>query len=246
VHPALAHTSHRPWPLPDTPWKWRQTWHDLLFAHWPVPVSAVRRFVPQWLNVQEHSGTTWIGLLPFRMTGVTLRGVPSLPFFSAFPEMNLRLYVECDGKPGVWFISLDAARFAAVVTARRFAFLPYFHSRMVCASAGEDVRYSSTRRRDGVEFKGAYGPDGVVVTSSPGTLEHFLTERYCLYTQGPSGVPLRMNIHHLPWPLQHAHAALEVNRVAEPQGITLPDTAPLLHFSRRLEVIGWGFEPITV
>src|SRR5262245_20084749 len=118
THPAFERIDHRPWPLPTAPWIWRQTWHDLLFAHWPVPASALRSLVPDWLTIQEYSGTAWVGLLPFTMTGVTLRGVPSLPAVSHFPEMNLRLYVERDGKPGIWFVSLDAARRSAVYAAR--------------------------------------------------------------------------------------------------------------------------------
>lgn len=246
MHSALAHTSHRPWLLPETPWKWRQTWHDLLFAHWPVPASALRRFVPDWLTIQEHSGSSWVGLVPFRMTGVTLRSVPSLPWLSQFPEMNLRLYVERDGKPGVWFISLDAARWPAVVVARRFAFLPYFHSTMRCVREGETIRYSSIRQQTPrVEFEATYAASGSVQSSQPGSLDHFLTERYCLYAEDPHGRQLRMDIHHEQWPLQPATAAFITNRVAQPQGIDLPDAAPLLHFSRRLDVIGWGYDVIS-
>ena len=181
MHPALTRTSHRPWPMPDTPWMWRQTWHDLLFAHWPVPVAAVRPLVPDWVTVQEYGGTSWIGLVPFRMTGVTLRGVPSLPVLSHFPEMNLRVYVERDGKPGVWFVSLDAARRSAVTAARVFAHLPYFFARMRVRTDGETVDYSSVRAGNRqVAFAASYAPCGPVYESQRGSLEHFLTERYCL------------------------------------------------------------------
>lgn len=244
VHPALARTSHRPWPMPSSGWLWRQTWHDLLFAHWPVPVAAIRSLVPGWLAVQECSGSSWVGVVPFRMTGVTLRYVPALPVLSHFPEMNLRLYVERDGKPGVWFVSLDAGRRSAVTAARALAHLPYFFSRMRSRAEGESVAYSSVRAGSHVAFEGRYAPAGSVRETTPGSLEHFLTERYCLYTQDRRGRRFRLNIHHQPWPLQPAEAAFVTNRVAQPQGIALPDTAPLLHFSRRLDVIGWGLERI--
>ena len=94
MHPALRRTDHRPWPLPRRPWRWRQRWEDLLFAHWPVPASALRRFIPPALSVQELDGTSWVGLVPFRMTGVMHRPLPDLPWVSAFPELNLRLYSE--------------------------------------------------------------------------------------------------------------------------------------------------------
>jgi uncharacterized protein YqjF (DUF2071 family) len=220
---------------------WRQTWHDLLFAHWPVAASVIRPLVPGWLNIDEYGGTSWVGVVPFRMTGVTLHGVPSLPVLSHFPEMNLRVYVERDGKAGVWFISLDATRLAAVWAARRFAHLPYYLARMNVTADGDSVVYSSERRDDsGVAFAGTYRPIGPVHRSAPGSLEHFLTERYCLYTQDSRGRRLRLEIHHPQWPLQPADARIALNRVAQPQGIELPDAAPILHFSRRIDVIGWG------
>jgi uncharacterized protein YqjF (DUF2071 family) len=152
--------------MPATPWKWRQTWHDLLFAHWPIPAVAVRALVPGWLDIHEYGGTTWVGLVPFRMTGVTLRRLPSLPVISHFPEMNLRLYVERDGKPGIWFISLDAARRSAVYTARVFAHLPYFFSRMSLTAEGDAIGYSSVRAGGAVAFKGSYAPTGPVRETS--------------------------------------------------------------------------------
>ena len=244
-HPALDQTQHRPWPLPTQPWLWRQTWHDLLFAHWPVSVSAIRPLVPRWLSIETHSGTSWVGLVPFRMTGVTLRGVPSIPVISHFPEMNLRVYVERDGKPGVWFVSLDAARVTAVVAARMFAHLPYFVARMRVTNEGKTVRYSSTRIANRqVAFRGTYAPTGPVRESEPGSLEQFLTERYCLYAQDPHHRRYRLEIHHRKWPLQQAEAEFATNNIAQPQRIMLPDTAPVLHFSRKLHVIGWNLEEI--
>jgi len=245
VHPAFARIDHRPWALPDRPWVWRQTWHHLLFAHWPVPVDVVAKLVPGWLTVQEHGGSAWIGLVPFTMSGVTLRGVPSLPLVSHFHEMNLRVYVEHEGKAGVWFISLDAASRPAVWAARRFAHLPYFYSRMHLGIDGDSFNYSATRVSDpGVAFAGSYRPMASPSESRRGSLEHFLTERYCLYVEDGRAGRWRMDIHHQPWPLQPATAEFLTNRVAQSQGIALPETSPLLHYSRRLDVVGWPLEPL--
>src|SRR5690554_1769026 len=114
MHPALTQTDHRPWPLPAHRWTWRQTWCDLLFAHWPIDAKKLRPLVPEALTIQEYDGTSWIGVVPFRMEGVMLRPLPDLPWLSAFPELNVRLYVEYGGKPGVWFLSLDATNPLAV------------------------------------------------------------------------------------------------------------------------------------
>ena len=218
MHPALAKTDHRPWPLPRGPWRGRMSWCDLLFAHWPVPAAELRPLVPAALAIQELDGTSWVGLVPFRMEGVSVRPLPDLPWLSAFPEMNLRLYVELGGKPGVWFISLDAANPLAVQAARRFFHLPYFDATMSLRREGEGVLYRSERRRDPrrVRFRGAYWPTGPVHQAHPGTLEHFLTERYCLYAQAPDGTIRRTEVHHLPWPLQEAAAEIELNEVTEP------------------------------
>jgi uncharacterized protein YqjF (DUF2071 family) len=125
MHPALRETSHRQWPVPPGPWTWRQSWCDLLFAHWPVPAPALRAFVPQPLRVQEYGGTAWLGIVPFEMRGVARRPLPDMPWISAFPELNVRTYVSHDGKPDVWFLSLDATNPLAVVAARRWFDLPY-------------------------------------------------------------------------------------------------------------------------
>lgn len=242
VHPALERTDHRPWALPSGPWRWRQSWCDLLFAHWPVPASALRALVPPGVSIQEFDGTSWVGVVPFRMEGVMLRPLPDLPWVSAFPELNLRLYVEVGGRPGVWFLSLDAANPMAVWAARRFFHLPYFHARMDVRREGGRIRYRSERRGGGTPavFRGSYGPTGGPFSAAPGTIEHFLTERYCLYTQRPDGTLVRGDIHHRPWPLHAAVAEIEENSIAAAYGIDLAGPPALLHFSERLDVVVWS------
>ena len=244
VHPALRTTDHRPWPLPAGPWRMRQSWRDLLFAHWPVPAARLRALVPPSIAIQEHDGTSWVGVVPFRMEGVMARPLPDLPGVSAFAELNLRLYVEVGGKPGVWFVSLDAASRLAVWGARRFFHLPYFHAEMAASEDGGRVHYRSVRHGPGprVAFEGAYGPVSDVLAARPGSLEHFLTERYCLYTQDARGAILRAEIHHAPWPLQRASAEIAENTIGDAQGILLGGAPPLLHFSRRIDVVVWPLE----
>ena len=240
-HPSLHRTDHRPWPLPASAWTWRQSWCDLLFAHWPVPASALRPLVPAELDVQEFDGTSWVGVVPFRMEGVMRRPLPDLPYFSAFPELNLRLYVEAEGKPGVWFLSLDAANWAAVIGARVLYNLPYHHARMSLTDDGREVAYHSVRTTGGgaQAFRATYRPTGPVYESRPGTLESWLTERYCLYARTRSGAIRRVDVHHVPWPLQAAEAEVERVTLAEPHGFSLDGEPALLHFSRRLDVAIW-------
>jgi uncharacterized protein YqjF (DUF2071 family) len=242
MHPALSEFAHRPWPLPEGAWVWRQSWRDLLFAHWPVPALVVRRFVPSSLEVQSFDGTSWLGVVPFRMAGVMRRPLPDLPWVSAFPELNVRVYVERDGKPGVWFLSLDATNALAVWAARRFFHLPYFRASMSLVPEGDGVRYAS--RRAGAEFSATYRPTSGVYFSKPGSLEHWLTERYCLYALAPDGAIYRNDVHHAPWPLQSAEATISRNTFFEHHGVALGGPPPLLHFARRLDVVVWNGERV--
>jgi len=244
MHPALAETDHRPWAIPERPWAWRQRWCDLLFAHWPVPVSALRHLVPESLEIQQFGGTSWVGVVPFRMEGVTMRGLPEMPGLSNFLELNLRLYVEYQGRPGVWFLSLDASNAPAVWAARTFFHLPYFRARMRMREFAGDFYYDSERIVGGQAMEAIYAPSGDSYLAKPGTLEHWLTERYCLYTQSPSGTLYQGQIHHKPWPLQPAKAEFPFNDLAAPHGFSLEGQPPLLHFAQSLDVVVWGLEPL--
>jgi uncharacterized protein YqjF (DUF2071 family) len=243
VHLALSRQAHRPWPIPEHAWAWRQSWQDLLFAHWPISVNQLRPLVPAELQIQQFGGSSWIGVVPFRMTGVMRRGLPDLPWVSAFPELNVRLYVEHGGKPGVWFLSLDATNPLAVWAARRFFHLPYYRAQMSLRRDGAAYVYAS--RRPGAEFNGRYRACSPVEPAVPGTLEHWLTERYCLYARDARGTLWRNEVQHLPWPLQRAEAEIQRNTFFEFHGLPHPNGAPLLHFAERIDVVVWGGERLS-
>jgi uncharacterized protein YqjF (DUF2071 family) len=200
--------------------------------------------VPAAFDIDRFDGSAWLGVVPFTMTNVAPRGTPALPWLSAFAELNVRTYVSPrDGKRGVFFFSLDAERLPAVIAARAMFRLPYFHASMEVARSGDVVRYTSRRRGGGASFAAEYAPTGPASTPVRGTLEFFLTERYCLYHVDLLGRPSRLEIHHRPWPLQPARAAIDVNTMADPLGIRLDD-APLLHFAKRLDVVAWLPHPL--
>jgi len=244
MHPALERQDHRPWPIPAKRWTWRQSWRDLLFAHWPVAARDLARLVPEPLEIQEYEGTSWVGVVPFRMAGVMRRPLPDLPWISAFPELNLRLYVEYEGRPGVFFLSLDATNPLAVWAARRFFHLPYEHAAIDIMPSGEGFTYRSHRRDADAVFEGTYAPASGVRASEPGTLEHWLTERYCLYACSPEGDLFRAEVHHVPWPLQDATASISRNTIGRPHGLELEGDPATLHFSRRIDVVVWSPEKI--
>jgi len=216
-----------------------QRWHDLLFAHWALPPEKIRPLVPRELELNIFDGKAWVGVIPFWMSGVRFRGIPPIPTASTFPELNVRTYVsapqEAD-KPGVYFFSLDAASVFAVLGARAGAGLPYFWAEMKAEHAGDEIRYRSVRRQSprGADLFTRYRPTGAVSPSKT-DFDRFVTERYCLYVVR-SGVIHRIQIHHLPWPLQPAEAEFEKNTMAAVHGIELPPEKPVLQFSKFLEV----------
>ena len=215
-----------------------QTWHDLLFAHWPIDPQVLRPLVPPSLTLDLFQGRCWIGVVPFRMSNIHAHYCLPIPGLSRFPELNVRTYVTLEGKPGVYFFSLDAANLVAVWAARTFYHLPYFRADMSLKIQNDWVTYSSARRGETAEFQGRYRPTKSVELALPGTLEHWLTERYCLYAVVESEV-FRAEVHHQPWPLQAAEAEIEINSVAKAADIPDFDREPLLHFSSKLEVLIW-------
>lgn len=186
-----------------------------------------------------------MGVVPFRMAGVMRRPLPDLPWISAFPELNLRLYVEHGGKPGVWFLSLDATNPLAVWAARRFFHLPYHRSDIrIRPDSGGGFRYEAERRSGGVRFRADYGPEGAPYLAEPGSLEHWLTERYCLYALSPDGRLFRTEVHHEPWPIQRGWGEIHENDLIAPHGFTVEGAPALLHFARALHVVVWS--PVAV
>jgi len=239
----LPPADHRPWPIPDEPWIMTQTWEDLVFLHWPVPRAALQALLPAPLAVDTFHGSAWLGITPLRVSGLRLRGLPPLPGLSTFPEVNVRTYVTVQDRPGVVFFSLDAGSALAVATARLWYLLPYF--RAVCSIAREDGRVCFESRRPPpvsppAELAVNYSPSGGVTRAAPGSLEWWLTERYCLYAFDADGAVYRAEVHHAPWSLQSARVQIRHNSMARPLGLHLPDTPLLAHFAARLNVHVWA------
>ena len=235
--------THRPWPLPPGPWVMAQRWSDLLFAHWPVSMDALRALVPPALTLDLYEQTAWVTVTPFYLSHLRARALPPLPWGSEFPELNVRTYVTVGGKPGVFFFSLDAGSALAVAAARALYHLPYFQAVMsVRAASDGNIEYRSRRVGRGssaADFVARYAAVGPVSTSKPHTLDHWLTERYCLYAVDSRRRTYRAEIHHRPWPLQPAKVEIELNTMALAAGIELSPTPARLSFAHRLDVVAW-------
>lgn len=228
----------------------RMQWHDLLFMHWRIEQDALQWLIPDGLEIDTFDGSAWIGVVPFKMSGVAPRFVPNVPFMSCFPELNVRTYVTINGKPGVWFFCLEATNPIAVRIARKFFHLPYMDAKIEVGDShkknrGQWIGYRSVRSHPGelpAKFKVDYRPIGKPFQANPGSLEEFLTSRYCLYSADKQGMIYRGEIDHAPWLLSHAQAIIRENSMTDWMGVQLPSETPLLHFARHTKVIAWTLE----
>jgi uncharacterized protein YqjF (DUF2071 family) len=240
----MSETAHRPWPLPSGPWIMEQRWNNLLFAHWPVAPDVIRALVPRTLPLDLYDGTAWVSVTPFYLNNLRPRGLPALPWVSEFPEINVRTYVTLGGKAGIYFFSLDAGSALAVLGARMTYHLPYFRAEMSVRTTEDGmIAYHARRTHRGAPpavFSARYRPAGAMFRSAPDSLDHWLTERYCLYAVDSVGQIYRAEIHHVPWPLQPAEAQIDQNTMALAAGIALPTQPPRLTFSSRLDVLVWA------
>ena len=223
----------------------RMDWHDLLFMHWPVDAEPLKRHMPASLTLDTFEGQAWIGVVPFRMSGVSLSWLPDLPWLSRFPELNVRTYViGPDGRRGVWFYSLDATNPIAVRGARWLYCLKYVDAEITYVEDKQSaenawIRYDSKRTHRGqpaANLKVDYRPTGPAFEAESGTLVDWLTSRYSLFSASTSGQLFRGDIAHEPWQLCDATAVTHENTMTDGIGVALPDTQPLLHFSRSLHV----------
>lgn len=196
---------------PERPVAGYHRWSDLLFVHWRLPADVVSPLIPPGLTLDVWEGQAWVGVVLFRMSGVRPWWSPPVPGVSHFLETNLRTYVLREGgDPGVWFFSLEANQSLAVRLARWGWHLAYQFADMQLAWNGDRVEYRSQRRERHappamshvIADVGSPGENGG--HARPGTLEHFLIERYVLYSRSRQGHVFRGQVHHSPYPLQTA------------------------------------------
>jgi uncharacterized protein YqjF (DUF2071 family) len=216
----------------------RERWERLTFLHWAFDPAVVQGLLPPGLHADTCDGAAWVGLVPFFMR-VATPGGHRAPWVSNFCETNVRTYVRDDaGRAGIWFLSLDAARLGAVVTARVTYRLPYFWSSMRLATRDAEVGYLSRRRWPGP--RSAASRVRVTVGEPFGADElserdHFLTARWMLFSVA-GGRRSFARACHPPWPLYRARAGLVDDRLIAAAGLPEPESEPLVHYSPGVDV----------
>jgi uncharacterized protein len=227
---------------PEGPPIMKQRWNQLLFMHWPVSVSAIRRVVPKVFEIDEFGGTGWISIVPFQVSHLRAMGLPSLPGLDRFYELNLRTYVVYKGVPGIYFLSLDASNSPAVLAARFFYSLPYYKAEMNYTSGGTDYQFSSKRlNNSGAYFEGRWRVGRELPDSPEDSLSFFLTERYCLYTIQNENV-CRCRVYHSPWILKDAELKFLSTNFFEVHNLPESINEPVLHFCEGKQVDLWTLE----
>lgn len=230
---------------PDQPVLLHQNWHHLLFLHWEVPAAELQRLIPPELTIDTFEGKAYVGVVPFTLTDVRAVGTPPLPWISNFHEVNVRTYVHHNGRePGVWFFSLDASSSIAVAAARAVYKLPYFHSEIDFTEKKAPIpTLDFTSQRNDPQgtmpatSRFRYEPmEGIVTHASPGTIEHFLIERYVLYTTDSNHRLYRARVHHQPYPVQRADVLDYEETLIWAAGIKRSGAVPLRHYARGLNV----------
>lgn len=215
---------------PDARVVMRMSWRHLLFLHYTLDPEVVQKLLPPGLTVdtfpdQAGQERAWIGVVPFTMCNIRPLGLPVLPWLGAFHETNVRTYVHREGhKPGVWFFSLDAARWLACRVARLTFGLPYHHAAMDMKVGEAGVTYATRRRRQEAALRLAYSIGEPLVSEVP-SLEFWLAERYYLYSLH-RGALMRGQVHHPPYPLRSATVSECASTLAE--GSALP-SGPWVH-----------------
>lgn len=238
---------------PDAPVVLHQDWHHLLFLHWEIPVPELQAIIPSGLTLDTFEGKGYVGLIPFTMTGVRPTLAPPLPWISSFHEVNVRTYVHHKGAdPGVWFFSLDASSPIAVAAARAAYRLRYFNAAMemtVSKKSLPEIEFHSRREDPSGPMPAnahlRYAPrDGVVRRASPGTLEHFLLERYFLYASDDGRQLYRSRVHHESYPAQQVDVTELEETLIWAAGIRRSEAAPIAHYASGVNVKVYPIERI--
>ncbi len=216
-----------------------QRWDKLLFLHWELAADVLRPLVHPRLELDTFEGRAFVSITPFTVRGARLRGLPPLPPIADFHEVNVRTYVHLGGEdPAVWFFSLDAASAVAAAIARASLRLPYCYARISRGATGERQTYEVARVVPAAPagLSASWGIAGEAAPARPGTLEHFLTERYLLFSRAYGRKLFRLQVHHLPWPLRRVEGLEVAQTLSTADGVPPLRGAPLSQYSEGVDV----------
>lgn len=228
----ISAVDHRPFQLPTGKWQYYQEWNNALFLHWEIPHDVLRNSVPLKLNLDNFNGHHYVSLVAFTMQKIKPRNLPAINYISDFDEINLRTYVDNNGKKGVYFLNIEAGKMLSAIIAKTLSGLPY--EKAAIQRTGNNYKSTNKKKFYDLDIEFESGQELYNKTD----LDKWLTERYCLYLDIGNKL-FRYDIHHKEWILK----TLKINRleVAYKIGDTnLSDQKPTLtHYSDGVKVIAW-------
>ncbi|MNG64758.1 hypothetical protein D3C87_773310 [compost metagenome] len=229
----LRDYNHRPWPLPNSPWRYYQEWLDLLFLHFQVDYDLLRPLVPAELQIDQHEGSCYVSLVAFKMQNIRPRYLPAFRPISDFYEINVRTYIDQNGQKGVYFIHIEASKYLSALVAKKLSGLPYEESTMMRDAQG----YHNLNQERGFSLKTIFEvTDEFKIKSS---LDTWLTERYCLYLDKSDGIYC-FDIHHPEWPLFSVQLQeCQLNYTTGDIHLHNENIA-LIHYSPGVQVLAWN------
>lgn len=228
----LDTTDHRPWPIPNEPWKFYQEWNDALFLHWQVELEELKKFVHPNLEIDLFDEKPWVSLVAFNMEKMRPKNLPYVSAISNFPEINIRTYVKYKGKQGVHFLSIEGAKSLSCKLAKNISELPYRHSIM---KRTRD-RFTSFNNKCNDTLEVEYSIE--TLSGKKNEIDLWLTERYALFQNADSYIN-EFEIHHIEWPVKRLN--LNSINVDYPRFQQLINNSPdLTHYSQGVQVIAWG------
>jgi uncharacterized protein YqjF (DUF2071 family) len=241
AHPTNRHRpSAARTPADRRPWHWAQHWRDLLFAHWRVPADRLGPHLPAGLAVDPRDGSAWVSAVAFTLARARFQGLPAVPYFSKFSELNLRTYVRCGRRRGVYFLSIHAGRWLSAAVARRLTPLPYDS-----APVRYRCRDGAYRFRCGGRFAAAFVPGpGYPRLASADPLDGWLLERYRAFAADPGGTLHSARVHHARWAVRPVTLTITVNTAGEPFGLDLRRPPDRAHFSDGVAARIEAFTPV--
>ena len=240
INDIILHTDHRTWALPTARWAYYQEWNRVLFLHWKVSATELQKLLPKRLTLDLHEGSAWISLVPFTMEKIRPNGIPAFSPISNFHEINVRTYVTTEGKPGVYFLSIEAQKYLSAYIARKASGLPYEKSAIIREINNIKHAYTSVNQKKAFHLNATFETGNPITDKTP--LDIWLTERYCLYLDDNNQV-YRYQIHHHPWALQE----VQINNLTTAYNIgniSLHTPPDLAHYSEGVQVIAWKREKV--
>jgi len=228
----LQETSHRPFPMPATTWKYYQEWHHVLFAHWKVDAETLTPLIPNGLTLDLFDKEAWVSLVAFTIKHLRPRFLPPFPPLSNFHEINMRTYVLRKGKRGIYFLSIGAQKSGSALMAKLVTGLPYVHSNIT----GSEGYYASENKKLNFHLRTTYEPQHNTFIRS--ALDRWLTDRFCLFHELSNKI-FSHDIHHQDWPLQTVDIKmLDVHY--QFREVLIAGKADLYHYANGVQVATWG------